>query len=177
MVDIVLSRFEFNLRACFSSNLLQNLKTPGPGQYAPEMVDAVFRKAPSYSLSARTTGNLTQSSPGPAAYVLSEQIGSNVKTKTSAPAYSMSSRYGSFSEGMAIFCFDFWPFSDLKKTPGPGTYNTIDPSIYRYRQHVYSMTGRNLQPGDTTKKPGPGAHRQVVKFLDFLAQIWFLPTF
>ena len=48
--------------------------------------------------------------------------------------------------------------SDLKKTPGPGTYNTIDPSIYRYRQHVYSMTGRNLQPGDTTKKPGPGAH-------------------
>ena len=107
MVDIVLSRFEFNLRACFSSNLLQNLKTPGPGQYAPEMVDAVFRKAPSYSLSARTTGNLTQSSPGPAAYVLSEQIGSNVKTKTSAPAYSMSSRYGSFSEGMAIFSFQF----------------------------------------------------------------------
>ena len=55
-------------------------------------------------------------------------------------------------------------FLDLKKTPGPGTYNTIDPSIYRYRQHVYSMTGRNLQPGDTTKKPGPGAHREVVKF-------------
>ena len=49
-------------------------------------------------------------------------------------------------------------FLDLKKTPGPGTYNTTDPSVYRFRQHVYSMTGRNLQPGDSTQKPGPGAH-------------------
>ena len=73
------------------------------------MVNTVFRKAPSYSLSARTTGNLTQSSPGPAAYVLSEQIGSNVKTKNSAPAYSMSSRYGSFSEG-SIYLTRNWMF-------------------------------------------------------------------
>jgi len=123
------------------------LETPGPGAYKPEKVNAVFRSAAGYSLSARTSGQKAQSSPGPAAYVLSPQFGGNVKTKSSAPAYSMTSRrgFGSFSE-------------DLKKTPGPGTYNSIDPSVYRYRQHVYSMTGRNLQPGDQTKKPGPGAH-------------------
>merc|ERR1711931_263392 len=126
---------------------IKNLQTPGPGSYVPEKVTNVFSSAPSYSLAARTSGQMTQTSPGPAAYVLSVQIGSDVKTKASAPAYSMSSRksFGSFSE-------------DLKKTPGPGTYNTTDPSVYRFRQHVYSMTGRNLQPGDSTQKPGPGAH-------------------
>ena len=67
--------------------------------------------------------------------------------QASAPAYSMTSRHGigGFSE-------------DLKKTPGPGTYRPIDPSVYRYRQPSYSMTGRNIQPGDSTRKPGPGAH-------------------
>jgi len=134
----------------------------------PEKVTHVFSSAPSYSLAARTSGQMTQTSPGPAAYVLSVQIGSNVKTKASAPAYSMSSRksFGSFSEGkikffnkkLFISIRKFIFFLDLKKTPGPGTYNTTDPSVYRFRQHVYSMTGRNLQPGDSTQKPGPGAH-------------------
>jgi len=126
---------------------IKRFQTPGPGTYSPESVSASYKAAPSYSLAARTKGQKGQSSPGAAAYVLPVQIGNNVKTKASAPAYSMTSRHGigGFSE-------------DLKKTPGPGTYRPIDPSVYRYRQPSYSMTGRNLQPGDSTKKPGPGAH-------------------
>lgn len=85
--------------------IFQNLQTPGPGSYVPEKVTNVFSSAPSYSLAARTSGQMTQTSPGPAAYVLSAAIGSNVKTKASAPAYSMSSRksFGSFSEGNSKF--------------------------------------------------------------------------
>ena len=39
------------------------------------------------------------------------------------------------------------------------------------------MTGRNLQPGDTTKKPGPGAHREVVKFYWKFFKIFFFWIF
>jgi len=126
---------------------IKSFQAPGPGTYRPEKVSSPYKSAPSYSLSARTKGQVTQSSPGAAAYALPVQIGNNVKSKKSAPAYSMTSRHGigGFAE-------------DLKKTPGPGTYRPIDPSLYRIRQPIYSMTGRNLQPGDATKKPGPGAH-------------------
>lgn len=67
--------------------------------------------------------------------------------KKQAPCYSMTerSKIGGFSE-------------DLKKTPGPGAYNTTEPSTYRERQPQYSMTSRNTMPGDATIKPGPGAH-------------------
>lgn len=47
---------------------------------------------------------------------------------------------------------------DLKKTPGPGAYNTTDPSTFKQKQPEYSMTSRNTMPGDGTQKPGPGAH-------------------
>lgn len=46
----------------------------------------------------------------------------------------------------------------LFQTPGPGTYDTADPSIYKDKAPLYSMTSRNVMPGDTTRKPGPGAH-------------------
>lgn len=44
------------------------------------------------------------------------------------------------------------------QTPGPGTYNTTEPSLYKDKSPHYSMTSRNVMPGDTTQKPGPGAH-------------------
>ena len=67
--------------------------------------------------------------------------------KTQAPCYSMTgrSKIGGFSE-------------DLKKTPGPGAYNTTEPSTYKEKRPSYSMTSRNTMPGDATIKPGPGAH-------------------
>lgn len=44
------------------------------------------------------------------------------------------------------------------QTPGPAAYKVVDPCIYRQKPPQYSMTGRNFVPGETTKKPGPGAH-------------------
>ena len=44
------------------------------------------------------------------------------------------------------------------QTPGPGTYNTTAPQIYKDKSPQYSMTSRNTMPGDGTQKPGPGAH-------------------
>lgn len=46
----------------------------------------------------------------------------------------------------------------LFQTPGPGTYDTADPNITKDKSPHYSMTSRNVMPGDTTRKPGPGAH-------------------
>ena len=67
--------------------------------------------------------------------------------KKQAPCYSMTgrSKIGGFHE-------------DLKKTPGPGAYNTTDPSTFKEKRPLYSMTSRNVMPGDSTQKPGPGAH-------------------
>merc|ERR1712127_807393 len=47
---------------------------------------------------------------------------------------------------------------DLQKTPGPGNYSIVTPDIYRNKQPLYSMLGRNGMPGDSTRKPGPGSH-------------------
>ena len=34
----------------------------------------------------------------------------------------------------------------------------IHPDVHRNKAPVYSMYARNEMPGDTTMKPGPGAH-------------------
>lgn len=47
---------------------------------------------------------------------------------------------------------------DLAKTPGPGNYRTVDPVVYKKRDPAYSMNQRSYMPGDSTQKPGPGAH-------------------
>jgi len=47
---------------------------------------------------------------------------------------------------------------DLAKTPGPGTYGVHNPNLTKKRQPLYSMSARNSLPGDSTTKPGPGAH-------------------
>lgn len=44
------------------------------------------------------------------------------------------------------------------QTPGPGTYEVTDQKVYKMRNPAYSLTSRNDPPGDTTMKPGPGAH-------------------
>ncbi|XP_078663482.1 ciliary microtubule associated protein 1A-like isoform X1 [Branchiostoma floridae x Branchiostoma belcheri] len=122
--------------------------TPGPGAYAPEKSGrSASRTAPAYSLSSRTRGFKFDNTPAPNAYSLPAVVGPKAVGKTSAPNYSLTSRQkiGSFHE-------------DLQKTPGPGTYRVTDPNINRGRAPLYSMTGRNQMPGDTTKKPGPGAH-------------------
>ncbi|XP_041650638.1 outer dense fiber protein 3-B [Cheilinus undulatus] len=122
-------------------------KTPGPGEYFPENVGKwIFRSSPAYSLSARSTENRIDQSPGPAAHTLPPVFGPKTVGRATAPCYSISGRSKSvFSE-------------DMKDTPGPASYKAVDPYIYMPKPPNFSMTGRNHTPGDSTKKPGPGAH-------------------
>lgn len=53
-----------------------------------------------------------------------------------------------------LVSFSLYPL----QTPGPGAYKLVDPCIYKQRAPQYSMTGRNMMPGETSQKPGPGAH-------------------
>jgi hypothetical protein len=75
-------------------------------------------------------------------------LGDTVQSgKRQAPCYSLTgrSKIGGFHE-------------DLQKTPGPGNYSVTNPNYYKNKAAEYSMTSRNPLPGDTTQKPGPGAH-------------------
>uniref|UniRef100_A0AAY5EM87 ODF3A protein n=1 Tax=Electrophorus electricus TaxID=8005 RepID=A0AAY5EM87_ELEEL len=116
----------------------QPFQTPAPGRYCPEKAGkTAYYSAPAYSLWLL----------GPAAYMLPSLVGPNTVNKRSAPNFSLTGRTkkGSFYE-------------DLQKTPGPGSYRVVDPSVYRSKPPQYSLTSRTSMPGDKTKKPGPGAH-------------------
>ncbi|KAL8606766.1 hypothetical protein ACOMHN_049595 [Nucella lapillus] len=124
-------------------------KTPGPGAYCPEQTGptAKFRH-PAYSFGTRHRNRGTDNTPAANRYTLPNMIGSTVQSdKKQAPCFSLRGRQGtgSFAE-------------DLARAPGPGTYNTTDPSSFKDRAPLYSMTSRNVMPGDATKKPGPGQH-------------------
>ena len=45
----------------------------------------------------------------------------------------------------------------LFQTPGP-KYDVVNTAVYKNKPPIYSLTSRNTMPGDSTKKPGPGAH-------------------
>lgn len=44
------------------------------------------------------------------------------------------------------------------QTPGPGSYNVVNPTVFKQKSPHYSMTSRNTLPSDGTRKPGPGAY-------------------
>ena len=124
---------------------IPKFSTPGPGHDSPEKAGpTAYPSAPTYSLSSRSKELPPYRTPGPAAYALHSDIGVLVDT---APSYSMTARatVGSFHQ-------------DLRKTPGPGTYKPVDPSVIKTKGASYSMIGRNMMPTDHTQKPGPGAH-------------------
>ncbi|XP_038561630.1 outer dense fiber protein 3-B [Micropterus salmoides] len=123
-------------------------QAPGPGNYSPERSGkSIFRSAPAYSLSGRSKEGCNNQTPGPASYSLPPVLGHKTVATSAAPTYSLCgrSKIGSFHE-------------DLRKTPGPAAYKVVDPCTYRQKPPQYSMTGRNFSPGETTKKPGPGAY-------------------
>lgn len=127
----------------------EQFKVPGPGAYTPEQAgpSGQFRY-PAYSFGTRHRNRKSDNTPAANSYTLPGMLGGTYQSsKRQAPCYSLTGRakVGSFHE-------------DLAKTPGPGTYNTTDPSLYRDKRPLYSMTSRNVMPGDTTQKPGPGAH-------------------
>jgi len=123
-------------------------KTPAPGAYSPEKVHPQGeRHAPAYSMGSRSRYRKRDATPSPNSYTLPPLLGPKVPNKGSSACFSMTSRAktGGFSE-------------DLAKTPGPGRYQTVDPSTYKRKSPAYSMLQRNFMPGDSTQKPGPGAH-------------------
>jgi len=123
-------------------------KVPGPGTYSPEKVHPQGeRHAPVYSMAERTRFRKGDSGPSSNCYTLPPLIGSKVPYKSSSAAYSMTgrSKTGNFAE-------------DLAKTPGPGRYQVKAPDVLGWRAPMYSMNGRSFMPGDSTQKPGPGAH-------------------
>ncbi|KAL4232890.1 Outer dense fiber protein 3 [Mactra antiquata] len=127
----------------------EKFKAPGPGAYSPEKAgQSTHYKHPSYVFGSRFKSRRTDNTPAPNNYTLPFMIGKTAQSsKKQAPCYSLTGR-----SNVGAFC------EDLAKTPGPGTYQIIDPSLVKGKAPHYSMTSRNVMPGDTTQKPGPGAH-------------------
>lgn len=122
---------------------------------------------------------------GPAAYSLPPVLGPKTVVTSAAPTYSLCGRdkTGSFHEdlqkvhfilytvmktiSLKTFLKKIYKSCDLLllsirlfplKSPGPAAYKVVDPCIYGKKPPQYSMTGRNFTAGETTQKPGPGAH-------------------
>jgi hypothetical protein len=126
---------------------LTSYTTPSPAAYGRN--DKHLRSAPAYSLvGARHDPLKNDKTPAANTYSLPTTLGDKLVDKKTLPCYSLRSRpaQGGFSE-------------DLQRTPGPGAYKVTEPSAYKTRAPGYTMIGRNEVPGDTTTKPGPGAHK------------------
>ncbi|KAI0209787.1 Outer dense fiber protein 3 [Lamellibrachia satsuma] len=128
---------------------LKSFKTPGPGAHSPEAAGpSASPRAPSYSFGSRSKYRSIDKNPAPNTYSLPTLTGRTVEgNKRQAPMPSVRGRsnVGSFSE-------------DLQKTPGPGAYAQADPNVYKGRAPLYTLRPRVVMPGDSTLKPGPGAH-------------------
>lgn len=126
-----------------------HFRTPGPGAYAPERSGQMaYVRHPAYSFGSRTPHRRSDKTPAPNAYTLDPMLSKTIRSgKKQAPTFTMTgkSKVGSFYE-------------DLSRTPGPCAYGVTHPEIYKTKTPSYSMTARNTAPGDTTQKPGPGAH-------------------
>ena len=74
--------------------------------------------------------------PAPNSYSLPTLMGSKIPDKPASAAFSMTgrSKTGSFAE-------------DLAKTPGPGHYRILDPSVTKRKAPGYSILGRSYMPG------------------------------
>jgi len=122
---------------------------PPPGTYSTGSTSLIKTRAPAYSFGIVCPQINSYSTPAPNAYTKSSTLGRSVVSDIKQqPAYSIygRSKTGGFAD-------------DLRKTPGPGTYSAVDPDRYKKRRPQYSLTGRTPMPGDSTLKPGPGAHR------------------
>ncbi|XP_076444556.1 ciliary microtubule associated protein 1A-like [Babylonia areolata] len=127
---------------------LKGFAPPGPGAYSPERTGpSGKRMPPSYSFGIRHRSRQTDQTPAANKYTLDGMLGSTIQSgKRQAPCYTLRgrSKIGGFSE-------------DLSKTPGP-KYDVVHTDVNKNRAPIYSLTSRNTMPGDSTRKPGPGAH-------------------
>lgn len=116
---------------------LKPFSNPGPGTYAPERSGpSASHRAPVYTLHDRTKLVKSDIGPGPAAYLLPSKLGD-------APDYSLVARRSQ---------------KEYFRSPGPAVYNVTNPIIYKYRDPIYSVTGRTYPPLGKSCAPGPGQH-------------------
>ncbi|XP_076828174.1 outer dense fiber protein 3-like protein 2a [Brachyhypopomus gauderio] len=125
----------------------ETFQTPGPGAYSPEKAPPLnnHRQPPSYTMAFRTRYRSLDSVPAPNRYTLPNLMGSRAPNKCSSASYSMLARRKPGG-----------PSEDLALTPGPGHYNSTDPSLYLSRQPSFSIQSRHSFPNDATRKSGPG---------------------
>uniref|UniRef100_A0A8K9WXB5 CIMAP1 family member D n=1 Tax=Oncorhynchus mykiss TaxID=8022 RepID=A0A8K9WXB5_ONCMY len=101
--------------------------------------------------------NIYPTGPGPGRYALPPTIGfiGHDFTKPTSPAYSFHGRM------------------NLAKTPGPGRYNSTDPSVYLPRQPAFSMLGRHGFPNDkvTVHKPRAPAFSLGIRHSEFVTPL------
>ncbi|XP_028916788.1 outer dense fiber protein 3 [Ornithorhynchus anatinus] len=122
--------------------------TPGPGDYYAERANRyVFKCPPSQTIALRGKSFQVDNTPGPAAYVLPSVNGPRAISKSSRPCYSITgkSQLGGFAD-------------DLAKTPGPAAYRMTELDLFKNRAPGFSITTRNVPPGDKSQKPGPGTY-------------------
>lgn len=120
---------------------------PDPASYGDtSKCQMASRRAPAYSFGGRYPDHSLDYIPGPNAYKLPPAAVESRKRR--APSHIIASRNktGGFH-------------NDLQMTPGPAAYDVTDPRNYRPRPPNFSMAPRRDLPGDSTSKPGPGAHR------------------
>ncbi|XP_061700456.1 outer dense fiber protein 3-like protein 2a [Syngnathoides biaculeatus] len=125
-------------------------QTPGPGAYSPEKAPPLNaqRRAPAYTIGARTRYRSVDAVPAPNTYTLPKLLGHQVPNKPSGVSYSMSARREAGG-----------PSADLARSPGPGGYNGTRPDVYLRRQPSFSMQSRTKRPAYPSATPGPGAYR------------------
>lgn len=126
-----------------------NDSTPGAGAYNTDTADTVrYTKPAAYSIKGRHKDYSLFGTPGPNAYQPDPMLGKVCRSnKRTQPNYSITgrSKVGGFHE-------------DLQKTPGPGSYATVKPQVYRNKNPEYSLASRHIPPGDNSKIPSPQAY-------------------
>uniref|UniRef100_A0A674BTW5 CIMAP1 family member D n=1 Tax=Salmo trutta TaxID=8032 RepID=A0A674BTW5_SALTR len=115
--------------------------------------------SPAYSFHGRISNNCEYyrglfQTPGLGAYSPENAPPCNIQCRP--PSYNMCFHTRSSSDSAPNkHCLPAL-MEGMSKTPGPGRYNSTDPSVYMPRQPAFSMLGHHGFPNDATLKPGPG---------------------
>eukprot|EP00043_Microstomoeca_roanoka_P015138 m.151124 g.151124 ORF g.151124 m.151124 type:complete len:377 (-) comp16192_c0_seq2:383-1513(-) len=143
--------------------------TPGPGTYQSVDVTriSVAKSAPSFSMGIRVKEHMSSISPGPGAYTvpmtasaktasLKGRPKSKLTTESPGPVYNVdlspvTRKAPGYSMGARIST------RDIKQTPGPGAYNSLDARDPK----AASIKGRAKAPNPPAS-PGPGAYNATI---------------
>jgi len=145
--------------------IVHDVKTPGPGAYDPRYTTHSHKPAaPIYSLAGKTSVLVTETPPGPGAYV-----SSTFAPSSGGPAgITMGSRYAERSslnhDERGLVMHGQRPRTSegafgFMHTPGPDVYEPdYKLGSQNLRKPAYSMPGRPKPTTRAFQTPGPGAY-------------------